>query len=682
MTATSPRTLYRIDSTAVTLREYAWGRPAAVPVAILLKLLRVRIPSSTDDPNVATLTPFEVEAGALPQEILRSFEPLAGELRAVGFHSPLHHFIEDDLHHVRTYLATFLHDSGRAWARVHERVWAARTPPKDVLFSEFVTEFGDRSFVWSLSSKPDLAAPPRVTIVRRVGAGPAELWALHQSRVDQEATRRAVVPAGTTDDLRAAMERHHAAVRNFHVRRGVFAPLSPEDRRRAAANAQAREAAAASGSQYPDVLAEIRHQQQQKSSWTTAVLVLLVSLGLFLGVGVPGGVSGFSLETLLILIPVLFFHEAGHWLAMRFFGYRNLQMFFIPFLGAAVSGRHYNVPGWKRAVVSLMGPVPGVVVGALLGAAGLVLHRPLLLRVALTALILNGFNLLPILPLDGGWVVQAMLASRSVAFEVCFRVLAVFALFGWGLGSGDRPITYLGLIMLLGLPASYKLARVTRDLRRSGLEAASPDDQTIPVATAEAIITRVREAFPKRAPTRQIAMYTLQVFESLNARPPGALASLGLAFTQGVSLLGAFVFAALVLVGQQANLGGLMRDAQAAPKHRLDPAAIGVWHSPETQDSAPAAYYVVVATFRDSANARDASTDVQRRAPARAAVEPLGDSVLLALPADDDDGRKAWLAAFRGKATDVFVATPKTPANLRLSCLAPSSEAAAAIEAR
>ena len=68
------------------------------------------------------------------------------------------------------------------------------------------------------------------------------------------------------------------------------------------------------------------------------------------------------------LIPILLFHEFGHYVAMRVFGYQDLRMFFIPLFGAAVSGRHYNVPGWKKAIVSLAGPVPGIGLGVALGA--------------------------------------------------------------------------------------------------------------------------------------------------------------------------------------------------------------------------------------------------------------------------------------------------------------------------
>jgi hypothetical protein len=53
---------YRIDSRRVSIREYWWGtKSPLILVALLLKALRLRIPSSTDDPNVEALAPFEVD---------------------------------------------------------------------------------------------------------------------------------------------------------------------------------------------------------------------------------------------------------------------------------------------------------------------------------------------------------------------------------------------------------------------------------------------------------------------------------------------------------------------------------------------------------------------------------------------------------------------------------------------
>jgi hypothetical protein len=64
------------------------------------------------------------------------------------------------------------------------------------------------------------------------------------------------------------------------------------------------------------------------------------------------------------------------------------------------------------------------------------------------------------------------------------------------------------------------VARIAHELRAGGLAAASADDQTIPPPVADAIIDRLQTAFPK-SNARALAQQTLQVFGSINARPPG-----------------------------------------------------------------------------------------------------------------------------------------------------------------
>ncbi|HET9316161.1 MAG TPA: site-2 protease family protein [Vicinamibacteria bacterium] len=674
---------YRIDSTRVSFREYAWGGGLpSVLLAMVLKSFRVRIPSATDDPNVEALAPFEVPADAMPEDVRLRFEPLTRGLLELGFEPALHHRIEDDLHSATTWLVTCTRPDGRAWARLHEREWRIKTPPKRNLFTEIVTPFTGGAFVWSLSSKPDLLAPPSCTLVRRVGAAPAELWRAHVEAVEPRAAT--AVPVTTPDALRASVRQHHSAVRSFHLRRGVFAAMTEEDRTAAVATAAHRRAAESGGSSYPQVMAEVRNLEQQKSSWTTAVIVLVASFALFLGAAgtSEAGRFGFSWRWLGILVPILLFHEAGHWVAMRVFGYRNLRMFFIPFLGAAVSGRHYNVPGWKKAIVSLAGPLPGIVVGTLLGALGLLLRQPLTVEIAVTALVVNAINLLPVLPLDGGWVVQAIAASRSVLWETAFRVFAVAGLLGLGLLSRDRVLLVMGALMLVSLPASYKLARIVRDLRRSDVDPASADDQTIPLPTAEAIIGKVAEAFPSAA-NKVAAQHTLSVFEALNARPPGGLASVALAVVQGGALVSAGLFAVLLVVGQSRLPGGLnlgMRQPMPLPEHRLDAAQVSAEHVAGTSRASEAPHNTVVATFGDPGRASSASAGVRTKLPAGAGIGRFGETLLVALPAADDAARKDVLAAMQSQGADVFVATPDMAATLSLSCEAETIEAATAIE--
>jgi hypothetical protein len=87
-------TFYKIDSTRVSLREYWWWhRSPLVLISWLMKWCRAPIRCSSDDPNCESTLPCVAEA--LPPEIATRFEPLTGELAALGFFDPVHHIIDD-----------------------------------------------------------------------------------------------------------------------------------------------------------------------------------------------------------------------------------------------------------------------------------------------------------------------------------------------------------------------------------------------------------------------------------------------------------------------------------------------------------------------------------------------------------------------------------------------------------
>lgn len=536
------RVFYRVDSRRVTLREYWWGNPVSVVPAAVLKVLRVRLAGATDDPCVESLAPFEVEPHTVPGKVAQRLALPIQQFKALGFHSPIWHVIEDDVQHATTYLATLVHASGRAWARVHSRTWTARTPSATKTFHEIVSETAPGRFLWSLSGTADLAAPKTCTVLRVMNATPAMLWSGHQTALTKAKSQPATVAPGKA--LRISVERLHATVRQFHVARGVFTTLSTEEQESAESYRESVQAAQQTGSQHPEILAELDRLQAGRSSGKSGIILLLASLGLFVAASMTGA-GGLPFDMIGILVGVLFVHELGHWRAMRTFGYRNLKMFFIPFFGAAVSGRHYNVPGWKKAVVSFMGPLPGIVLGSALGFTGVGLHQPLLIKIGVTAVLLNGFNLLPVLPLDGGWILQAILLSRHHLIELVFRIGAVVALAVTSAVTGDPVTRYIAIFTAISLPAMHKIARITNELRKSHLTPVSDDDQTIPPATAETIVMRVKERFPKLS-NKLAAQHTLQIFENLNARPPGLWASLALGALQLASLLAAVAVSAML----------------------------------------------------------------------------------------------------------------------------------------
>src|SRR4051812_4186614 len=107
-------------------------------------------------------------------------------------------------------------------------------------------------------------------------------------------------------------------------------------------------------------------------------------------------------------VALLFVHEMGHVIQLRREGVEASAPVFIPFMGAVVWAKQLGGNALAEARVGLAGPILGSI-GALAclpiaAATGNNLFRAL----AFTGFFLNLFNLLPVLPLDGGRAMAAM----------------------------------------------------------------------------------------------------------------------------------------------------------------------------------------------------------------------------------------------------------------------------------
>jgi hypothetical protein len=216
-------------------------------------------------------------------------------------------------------------------------------------------------------------------------------------------------------------------------------------------------------------------------------------------------------------------------------------MFFVPLIGAVVTGRHYNVKGWQNAVVYLAGPVPGIIAALVLMAVPAYRDQELIQKIALVSLVINGVNLLPVFPLDGGGIVNAILFSRHFVLETVFVGCAGAALIAASIMGYGRFWVYLGILALIGLPASYRASSAAARLKKSGIPTTSPDSQTIPPGTALTIIGELRRTPPTSRSVKLLAKETLTVFQKLNATPPGAAASAWLLAVYLGSGVGAFL---------------------------------------------------------------------------------------------------------------------------------------------
>jgi Zn-dependent protease len=368
------------------------------------------------------------------------------------------------------------------------RIFYSKATSGTITIEKVVTSFGSplkdgRVLVTSDMRPYFQSGPPNFIVERRVGASPSVLYEAHLKRLGQvpEADIQLIQ---TTTQRNAFVDDCEQQAVDFNVRRGLYVMVSPEELAQKETENASTQTALAQGEKYPQVLAEIERVRNKKASWTSTLWILGVSIVLFVALGA----FRWSWQTVTILVGVLFFHELGHYIAMRAFNYQNLRMFFIPLLGAAVSGRNYNVKGWQKAIVSLAGPLPGIIVGGALGLFAILTDQSWASRIALMALLLNGINLLPILPLDGGWLMHTLVFCRRYWLEGTFHLLAGLIMIGYRFAGGEKFWLFLGIVMLFTSPAAFRMAKIAHRLKARGVSSVSYDEKTIPRETAEVIV--------------------------------------------------------------------------------------------------------------------------------------------------------------------------------------------------
>lgn len=152
--------------------------------------------------------------------------------------------------------------------------------------------------------------------------------------------------------------------------------------------------------------------------------------------------DGSTLSVLCLLAS--FLHECGHFLAMMLAGDRPSRICFGVF-GVRVERDRDSAVGYgKRAVVSVSGPLMNLLCGLVLFAlVGLT-------EGALVHFVLAGFNLLPILSLDGGEAVYSLLCRRlpeQTAHGISL-ILSVLLLL---------PLAVLGFLLLFATGYNFSL---------------------------------------------------------------------------------------------------------------------------------------------------------------------------------------------------------------------------------
>ena len=127
---------------------------------------------------------------------------------------------------------------------------------------------------------------------------------------------------------------------------------------------------------------------------------MIVSIGAYAWIwGLPFAIG---------FVVLIFVHEIGHVIELRRQGVPASAPLFIPFLGAVIGMKELPDDAWKEARVALAGPILGSVGAAAFWIAGEASGSELLVALAFVGFFLNLFNLIPIVPLDGGRAVAAL----------------------------------------------------------------------------------------------------------------------------------------------------------------------------------------------------------------------------------------------------------------------------------
>jgi Zn-dependent protease len=155
----------------------------------------------------------------------------------------------------------------------------------------------------------------------------------------------------------------------------------------------------------------------------------------------------FSIEFAIALILCLVFHEYGHIKAMKYFGLKTKGIYLIPFVGGlALSDDKINTR-WQDIVISIMGPFFGLILSLACLVGYWLTDIEILAGLAVFNALLNLFNMLPVLPLDGGHVL------KSIAFSINSKVGLVACVLGAVLGvyiSYHFGLALLGFLLAIG----------------------------------------------------------------------------------------------------------------------------------------------------------------------------------------------------------------------------------------
>jgi len=212
---------------------------------------------------------------------------------------------------------------------------------------------------------------------------------------------------------------------------------------------------------------KFKKQEQSTNIWLRSMM----SLALYL---ILGYYIFPSYKILLLITAIVMFHELGHFFAMKYFRYSDLGIFFIPLLGAYVSGSKREVSQKQSAIILLAGPLPGIMVGIILYMLGennseLSLLDISFSRIAVLMILLNLINLFPVYPLDGGQLLNRVFLEEESILSKLFVLLSAAVMCWLAFKLPFYALLIFPALMLLRLFSDTKMNTVEKKIETEGI---------------------------------------------------------------------------------------------------------------------------------------------------------------------------------------------------------------------
>jgi membrane-associated protease RseP (regulator of RpoE activity) len=214
--------------------------------------------------------------------------------------------------------------------------------------------------------------------------------------------------------------------------------------------------------------------------------------------------------------------------------------------GAAVTGsptKHVKV---NKPLVTLAGPLAGMLVGIGCAIGYWTTGSVILQQGAATSMVLNLFNLIPLYPLDGGRFLFDTVFVRSLRAELVYRFVALLGILALAAALRMLSLALIGVFAVAAIPSSMAAGRLAGQLKPgyrgkiSGAVAQASDEQLRPFVHDIVVGS-------KPASTAQYVSRVKDVWDRIQAEPPRAAAAIGLIAAYAVILVVGFVVWAFVI---------------------------------------------------------------------------------------------------------------------------------------